>query len=102
MRTCRWLLFALLVGCGFDTAGLGVPPIADASVIAPVRGADRPDALVSTMIDAPTPPDARPPDARPPDAAPDACGGLLEKCCEPGDRCNLGVCIAGGCVSLSQ
>lgn len=94
MRTCRWVLCALLVGCGFDTGGLGVPPIADASAsaIAPIRGGELPDAPISTVIDA----------SAPPDAAPDVCGGLFEKCCEPGDRCNLGLCVGGGCVSLSQ
>ena len=88
----------MLVGCGFDTGGLGVPPIADASAIAPVQGVALPDAPVSTRIDARRPPDAAPP----PDAEPDACGALFEKCCEPGDRCNFGVCVGGGCVSLSQ
>ena len=108
-------MLVVCASCVFDAGGLGVrngPP--DAALDARASSAAGDDAMIDAPIELTIdahggetidakPPDARPIDAAPPppDAAP-ACGHLLEACCEPGDACDLGFCLGGTCVALSQ
>ncbi|HTJ46277.1 MAG TPA: hypothetical protein VL463_29430 [Kofleriaceae bacterium] len=130
MRTCRWILIAAIAiaGCGFDPSGLGTPPVIGGDA-AQIDAAPVVIDAGSIEIDAtPVVIDARPPDATPEACGGEgesccakhgndpqcddgsectngkctACGALFESCCDPGATCNFGICVSGGCVSLSQ
>jgi hypothetical protein len=113
----------MLFGCRFDAGGLGTPPApdavrivaADAARPADARADAAPDARPDAAPDAPTCGDvgeACCPAHGDSPACVDgaectggmctACGGPFQSCCDPGATCRLGLCVGGGCVSLSR